>query len=393
MKAKRFLSGLLAAALLLCAAPAAYAAQKPTVKLSSGTAEPGGTVTLTVSIENNPGLSACLLYLYCDTNLFSVDIRRGIRATDEFQYSGGLMNNTIKTAIKNGRYDGAPNKDGLISMWYNSSGVNTYEDGNILSVTFSVDKEIPVGTYEIELGYSSRDTVNQAGENVFLNTISGEISVGVGEDAAQEPSVPATPSSPTTPIEPEPEPEQPLFTDISGHWAESYIERAAEIGLVNGMGNNKFEPNGIMTRAQMVTLLWRVLGEPKASTPASFTDLEQDWYKQAIAWAEENQVVNGVGGGKFDPDGTVTREQVVTVLHRLIGKPVGMEMMFASTYDSYYTDSAAISDWAKAAVYWALYEEIYCGEASVAPGKTLAPNKEATRAQIMVMIVRHLDDR
>lgn len=180
------------------------------------------------------------------------------------------------------------------------------------------------------------------------------------------------------------------FKDVSGHWAEEYILQAGERSLVQGY-NGAYRPDDSMTRAELVTILWRAMGEPQPKGEASFTDLTQDWYKQAVAWAEENAVVNGVAPGKFNPNGNVTREQVAAILFRLAGSTSGMELMFTSIYDDYYKDEQTISSYAKSAVYWCIYNYIYCGEASVAEGDTLAPKADATRGQIAVMMVRYLD--
>lgn len=180
------------------------------------------------------------------------------------------------------------------------------------------------------------------------------------------------------------------FTDTSGHWAEKYIKQAAERKLIEGY-LGKYRPNDRMTRAEFVTVLWRASGEPKAAKPSTFTDLTQNWYKDAIAWAQEKKVIEGVGYGKFNPDGWITREQVATILHRQAGSPVGMEVMFTSWYDGVFTDSAKVSTWAKSAVYWSVYRVIYCGEASVDVGTTLAPDAAATRGQVAVMMTRYQD--
>lgn len=180
------------------------------------------------------------------------------------------------------------------------------------------------------------------------------------------------------------------FTDVSGHWAETFIAQASERALVEGY-NGLYRPNDSMSRAELVTILWRAVGQPEPQGKASFTDLSQDWYMKPVAWAEENKVVNGVGEGKFDPDGKVTREQLATVLMRLSGESSGMEMMFTSIYDWQYPDSGEISSFAKTAIYWSIYNSIYCGEASTNVGATLEPKADATRAQIAVMIIRYLD--
>lgn len=180
------------------------------------------------------------------------------------------------------------------------------------------------------------------------------------------------------------------FKDVSGHWAEEYILQAGERSLVQGY-NGLYRPDDTMTRAELVTVLWRASGEPEPKGTASFTDLTQDWYKKAVAWAEENAVVNGVAPGKFNPDGNVTREQVAAILFRLSGSTSGDEVAWTFIYDVAYTDADMISAYAKAAVYWCIYNYVYCGEASVAEGGTLAPKADATRGQIATMVVRYLD--
>lgn len=97
-------------------------------------------------------------------------------------------------------------------------------------------------------------------------------------------------------------------------------------------------------------------GRAEAQSKATFTDLTQDWYREAVAWAQENSVVDGMGNNKFAPDSSVTREQLVTILHRLAGSPMGMELMLSGLYDEQYPDSGRIGAWAKPALYWTVYK-------------------------------------
>jgi len=180
------------------------------------------------------------------------------------------------------------------------------------------------------------------------------------------------------------------FNDVTDHWAEQYILQAGERSLVQGY-NGLYRPDDSMTRAELVAILWRSMGQPEPKGAASFTDLTQDWYKKAVAWAEENAVVNGTDVGLFSPDGKVTREQLATILFRLAGSTTGMEAFFSAVYDDYYTDEEQISAYAKPAIYWCVFNEVYCGEASLDEGTLLAPTKDATRGQIAVMIIRYLD--
>ena len=136
-------------------------------------------------------------------------------------------------------------------------------------------------------------------------------------------------------------------------------------------------------------MLWAA---PPPQGKASFTDLPQAWYREPIAWAEENKITNGTSPTTFDPEGLVTREQMMTILHRLTGSPMGGELMLTSVYDQLLTDSASISAYAKNAVYWSIYNGILCGEQSTElENNTVAPRAAATRAQIAVSIIRYLD--
>lgn len=179
------------------------------------------------------------------------------------------------------------------------------------------------------------------------------------------------------------------FTDVSGHWAESYITQAADRELIQGY-NGKYNPDDSMTRAQFATILWRAVGSPEPKAASTFTDLTQEWYKKSVAWAQENGMMKGTAADKFSPDALVTREQLVTVLHRLAGSPMDA-LLFTQFYEWQYPDSGQISDFAKQALYWSIYKEVYCGKSGLSVGKTLDPKEPASRGQIAVMIIRYLD--
>lgn len=362
--------------------PAALAANTPTLSVSSGTVAPGGEVTLTVSIQDNPGIAVTVLYIYYDTTVFTADPDRDIRAAGAFASDGSLTGNTIARAKEVGRYSGDPQKDGVLAYWINSSGLNTDGDGAVLSLTLHANGDAKAGTYEVGLGYRPVDTCNEDLDRLTLAFEAGSVTVsGNGQ------SVPETPG--TSNGKPGSDEKGVQFSDIAGNWAEAFIKKAAERKLVVG-DQGKYRPQDSMTRAELVTLLWRANGEPKAK-PSTFTDLTQDWYKDAVAWAQETGVINGVGGGKFAPTSPVTREQIATILHRMAGSPRGMEAMLTGLYDQKFTDSGQVSDWAKASVYWTYYTEILCGNEQLTVGGELAPKAEATRAQLAVMIVRYLD--
>jgi len=330
MSKNRILSLMLAALMCMSLIVPVSAASKPTLTLSGASAEPGDTVTLTVSIKDNPGISATTLYLYYDTAVFSVDERIGVKTMGEFS-NGALALNSIELAEKNGRYEGKNGKDGMVMLWFESAGQNVNADGSMLTISMQVNPKAKSGTYYVELDSTNPGACNEADEDVEIVTVGAKITVAGGENEINENDL-------------------PQFDDVSGNWAEEYIMEAAERGIVVG-DKGHYYPNDNMTRAEFVMILWRVMGSPAPKGEASFIDLTADWYKEPIAWAEENKIVDGYGDGIFDPNGNVTREQMMTILHRLAGRPVGMEMMFTSVYDQSFSDSANVSAWAKNAVY------------------------------------------
>ena len=374
----------LAAVLLMGAlAVGSFAANTPEVTVSSGSVKAGETVDLTVTMSGNPGMAAFMLYIYYDTDTFAVDPSRDISAGSDFA-GGILLGNDLETARKNSDEPvGDSSKDGVLALWCNSTGTDTTKNGSMLKIRLQAKDTAANGSYTISLGYDADNTINEDGGKVALRVSGGTVTVTGG--AADKPedtagSVDSTGGGGGV-VD---------FSDIAGSWAEDYIVEANARGLVYGY-NGVYRPNDTMTRAEFVTILYRACGSPKPAKAASFTDLTQTWYRDPIAWAEENQVVNGVGNGKFDPGGPVTREQLVTILFRLSGGQSGMESMFTSAYDDAYTDAGQISAYAKPAVYWSIYHEILCGEQSLTVPAALAPRAAATRAQIAVMIVRYLD--
>ena len=134
------------------------------------------------------------------------------------------------------------------------------------------------------------------------------------------------------------------FSDVStsAYYYEA-VKWAQEKGITGGIGNGLFGPNQPCTRAQIVTFLWRAAGSPEPKTMSSFADVSMDaYYAKAVAWAVENGITTGTGDGKFSPDATCTRAQSVTFLFRAIGKLVDSKAEFRDVpTDSYYANAVA----------------------------------------------------
>ena len=382
MKQKRVCSFLLAMCMLMSMILPAGAAGAPTVTLTGGEVKAGETITLTASIKDNPGLATYQLYFYYDTDVFELVL---LEPAGNFDEKGSILTNSIAAAENRDRYDGQSGKDGVLGLWFNSTGSNVSGSGEMATIYLRVKDGAQSGAYNIGLDFSKANTINKDGDMVALKTSGTTVTVkGNGGTAVK-------PEQPQKPVTPEQGEDEVIFTDIAGNWAEDYILEAGKRGLVNGKSAGICDPNANMTRAEFMTILWRAVGSPAPRGKASFRDLPMAWYQEPIAWAEENQITNGTSPTTFDPNGNVTREQMVTILHRMAGKPIGMETIFAELNAAKLQDSASVSSWAKDAVDWAIFYKILSGEQSVELANTVAPKAAATRSQIAVSIIRYLD--
>ena len=178
--------------------------------------------------------------------------------------------------------------------------------------------------------------------------------------------------------------ETPLpFTDVTeGDWFYDAVRYAYENSLMDGVGDNLFAPNSETTRAQLMTILYRLEGEPAVTGESGFTDVEADtWYTNAVAWAAANGIVNGVSETQFAPGNNITREQLATILYRY-AQAKGYDVS-ASADLSGYPDAGQVQDYAQPAMAWAVAEGIVEGVDG-----NLNPTGDATRAQIATILMR-----
>ena len=164
------------------------------------------------------------------------------------------------------------------------------------------------------------------------------------------------------------------YNDVaSDAWYANAVADMTARGLMNGVGGNRFDPEGTFTRAQLATVLYRMAGSPAVTGEDGFSDTQAGaWYSDAVLWAEQNHVVNGIGSGQYGPDRATTQEQLVTMLYRDAGEPE--------------SDSAGdASGWAAKAVSWARTQ----GLVSV-NGLNFEPKTDASRAQIAVIVSQYL---
>lgn len=173
------------------------------------------------------------------------------------------------------------------------------------------------------------------------------------------------------------------FGDTANHWAEENILFAASHELFNGVSDDQFAPDGTMTRAMLVTVLYRMMGQPDASGDLPFDDVSDGaWYMDAVKWAYENGIVNGVSQNRFSPDGAVSRSEMVSMLYRALNAS-GFSASETARLDD-YADVDDVPSYAATAFEWATASEIITGTSE---GK-LFPNKKATRAEVATVFVR-----
>ena len=179
------------------------------------------------------------------------------------------------------------------------------------------------------------------------------------------------------------------FVDVgTGDWFYGDVEYVYEEGLMNGTSGTRFDPNGVLTRAMVVTILYRMEVEPEAvRTFNTFSDVSRsDWYGEAVEWAAANGIVNGYSDGRFGPNDPITREQLAAILYRYASFK-GFDVSKADTTSlAGYPDAAKVSGYAVPAVQWAVGKGLINGVS----GK-LAPQNTATRAQVAAIIHRFLE--
>lgn len=178
------------------------------------------------------------------------------------------------------------------------------------------------------------------------------------------------------------------FTDVNtGLWYHDAVDFALENKLMNGVSDTLFVPNGTTTRAMLATVLWRMAGSPKSDAAMMFTDVKPgDWYYDAIKWAAASGVVNGMGDGLFAPNAAITREQLATMLYRY-EKYNGGGFEAGWTYTLGFTDASSVSSWAYEALCWCHSNRIVNGMGD----NMLLPLGNATRAQTAQMLMNYLN--
>ena len=180
------------------------------------------------------------------------------------------------------------------------------------------------------------------------------------------------------------------FTDVvAGTWYYGAAAYAYNNGLFAGMTPTTFAPNATMTRAMLVSVLWRLAGAPAPKAPNTFVDVPDGaWYTDAVTWAAENGVVTGIGGSRFDPSGFVTREQTAEILYNYAHSK-GYDVSARADLTA-FPDAGSVSGWAEEALSWANAAGLING--TVRDGQTiLDPQGSASRAQVAMILMNYVE--
>ena len=173
-----------------------------------------------------------------------------------------------------------------------------------------------------------------------------------------------------------------MFTDVTKNWAYPGIQYCVTHGIMGGMGDGTFAPTGTTTRAQIVQILYNLEGTPAVSGTTPFADLTANWYKPAILWAYQNNVVAGISPTTFDPEGPVTREQIAVILTQYMFHVLKMERTWTPADLSTFPDGAQVSSWAKEAMQDAVALGLINGTKASDGVVYLDPQGSAARQQV-----------
>jgi len=285
--------------------------------------------------------------------------------------SGGLINGSL------GEFDAGRDSGWMITWngWFINQGASQFEvkDGDSISWQYTCQLGADIG----DTDWGNADSGNNAGNskpnednkpNNSAGTDVGTSSGNEGTDGETEKVF--------------------AFADVkTTDWFYNDVQYVANAGLFNGTSAYTFSPQNTMTRGMLVTVLYRLAGQPAVYGTSPFADVQAgQYYTNAVVWAQNSDIVNGVGNGKFNPDDNVTREQMAVILYRY-AQYMGYKTAAANTLTG-YGDFGKISVYALQALKWANAEGLINGYAN----GTLVPQGTATRAEVAAMLHRFVDN-
>ncbi len=333
----------------------ANADESALISISSAHGAVGEEVSLDVKLENNPGLIALFLNLDYDTNLLSL-----VKAekTDLLNVNCFMQTDDISAVPYALNWEGSTLTENLT------------QTGVIARLTFKILEDCGEQGAEISVSCTPGNILNYDMKRLNVQTKSGIITgTSANNPICRGDETCASHS----------------FTDIPApsNWAHEGIDYCIANNLMNGTSDTKFNPNGNLTRAQLVTILYRMADSPSVKFESKFSDVKESaYYYDAVIWASEIGIITGYPEGIFKPDAMITREQIATILYRYAGNPEVSDDLDA------FPDSKDVSNFAKDALVWATSEKLINGVNSNSIIK-LNPKANATRAQTASIIMRY----
>ena len=283
---------------------------------------------------------------------------------------------TMTITAKDGQGVDAASNNGIISVSYNKAALELQE----IAVSGDYTAQV-TGSGAVTFGYVSREGI-AAGDPVATLTFG----LKTGADATvtvQHRELNDGKPGFTEELPVDLECPSEAFQDLdTGRWYHEYTDYVIAKGLMNGMDETHFAPEGSLTRGMLLTTLYRLAGEPEVTEPATFTDVAQGrYYADAVAWAEDLGIVKGITATAFQPEGTVTRQQAATFLYRYVTEYLEQEAVEGADLTA-FTDGSKVQDYAKTAMSWAVAEGFFEGYGD----GTLRPFTALTRAQMAKLL-------
>ena len=283
-----------------------------------------------------------------------------------------LLSRTIANplAVENAVF--LPDGSRMTPSWISNSG--TYTTPN---VTWT---GLPNTVTEVSYMFSATSPIGE---------FSGTVRQPLTPATVQPPNNGGGGSTPPPPPQPDPDPEYRFLDVNSGHWFYDAVMFVYEQGIMQGTSTTVFSPDATLSRGMVATILWRLDGEPVSTASHSFGDVAAGtWYANAVAWAFENGIVQGVSATRFAPSDPITREQFATMLHRY-AEFAGVDIsVSAGASLDHFVDAYRTSDWAEDAKLWANYNELITGRTAT----TIVPGGTAQRAEAATILMRFIQN-
>ena len=341
--------------------------------VDSKTAKAGETVTIDLTFSSNPGIIAALFELEYDRTCLEL-----VKAEDKGLLKGAVFSQT---------YDKFP----YIMLWNSSSAENFTENGVLVTLTFKVLDNPSKDTADIKISYLPDNVYDADLNNIDLGITNGSIKItGMPQKAPSQSSSGGGSRPPVSVKEEEPkvfqEDTTPSFSDVkNSDWYFDAVSFVTRSNIMKGTSSSTFSPDLPLTRAMLVTVLYRNENAPDVYTEKAFEDVAEDtYYADAVNWAKNNNIVNGISETKFSPDTNITREQLVSILYRYARyKDYNVT---AQTKLSKYDDFNDLSDYAVVPMQYAVAKGLIKGNSAT----TINPHSNATRAETATILHRFL---